>query len=126
MPLLAPVTIATRSCNCPVIKFFLDVFTRVVRIERAPSSHYLFIIAAQLASSPQKGPMSEVTYEIVQHDGGWAYKSDGVFSEPYPTHAAALQAAKLAAAEQKEPGREAVIEFRRREGPVAHRNRSRR
>jgi hypothetical protein len=55
--------------------------------------------------------MSEVTYEIVKHDGGWAYKSDGVFSEPYPTHATALQAAKLAAAEQKVPDREAVIEF---------------
>ena len=25
--------------------------------------------------------MSEVTYEIVQHDGGWAYKANGVFSE---------------------------------------------
>ena len=55
--------------------------------------------------------MSEVTYEIVEHDGGWAYKSQGVFSEPYPTHAAALKAAKLAAAEQKVPGPAAAIEF---------------
>jgi hypothetical protein len=55
--------------------------------------------------------MSEVTYEIVEHDGGWAYKSQGVFSETFPTHAAALQAARLAAAEQKVPGREATIEF---------------
>ena len=29
--------------------------------------------------------MSNVTYEIVEHDGGWAYKVDGVFSEPFPT-----------------------------------------
>jgi hypothetical protein len=35
--------------------------------------------------------MSDVTYEIVEHDGGWAYKVDGVFSEPFPTHAEALQ-----------------------------------
>ena len=55
--------------------------------------------------------MSEVTYEIVQHDGGWAYKSNGVFSEPYPTHAAALKAAQLAAAEQKVPGPTTTIEF---------------
>ena len=34
--------------------------------------------------------MSKVTYEIVEHDGGWAYKVDGVFSEPFPSHAAAL------------------------------------
>ena len=26
--------------------------------------------------------MAQVTYEIVEHDGGWAYKVDGVFSEP--------------------------------------------
>ena len=55
--------------------------------------------------------MSEVTYEIVEHDGGWAYKVNGVFSEPYPTPAGALNAAKLAAAEQKVPGPAATIEF---------------
>ena len=55
--------------------------------------------------------MSQVTYEIVEHDGGWAYKVDGVFSEPYPTHALALQAAQRAAAEQRVPGPAAAIEF---------------
>jgi hypothetical protein len=60
--------------------------------------------------------MSEVTYEIVEHDGGWAYKSQGVFSEPYPTHAAALKAAQTAAAEQKVPGPAAVIEFEDEKG----------
>jgi hypothetical protein len=34
--------------------------------------------------------MLEVTYEIVQHDGGWAYKVNGAFSEPFSTHAEAL------------------------------------
>jgi hypothetical protein len=28
--------------------------------------------------------MAEVTYEIVEHDGGWAYKVDGVFGT-FPT-----------------------------------------
>ena len=60
--------------------------------------------------------MSEVTYEIVEHDGGWAYKVDGVFSEPYPTHAAALKAAQNAATEQKVPGETEVIEFEDEKG----------
>ena len=55
--------------------------------------------------------MSHVTYQIVQHDGGWAYKVDGVFSEPFPTHAAALAAAKTAAEEQRTPGRGESIEY---------------
>ena len=48
-------------------------------------------------SSSQGFPMAEVTYEIVEHDGGWAYKVDGVFSEPFPTHEDALAAAQSAA-----------------------------
>jgi hypothetical protein len=60
--------------------------------------------------------MSEVTYEIVEHDGGWAYKVDGVFSEPYPNHAAALKAARAAAAEQTVPGETAEIQFEDEKG----------
>ncbi len=45
--------------------------------------------------------MPDVIYEIVQHDGGWAYKVDGVFSESFPTHAEALAAAQAAAEEQE-------------------------
>ena len=55
--------------------------------------------------------MSEVTYEIVKHDDGWAYKAGGVFSEPFPTHAAALKAAQAAAAEQRVPGATTVIQY---------------
>jgi hypothetical protein len=55
--------------------------------------------------------MSEVTYEIVEHDGGWAYKVGDVFSEPFPTHAQALKAAQIAAEEQKIPGETEAIEF---------------
>jgi hypothetical protein len=61
-------------------------------------------------------PMSDVTYEIVQHDGGWAYKVDGVFSETFPSHAAALVAAKAAAKEQEVPGDNEVIEYEDEKG----------
>ena len=30
--------------------------------------------------------MSKVIYEIVEHDGGWAYRADGVYSETFPSH----------------------------------------
>jgi Uncharacterized protein conserved in bacteria (DUF2188) len=60
--------------------------------------------------------MPQVTYEIVQHDGGWAYKVDGVFSEPYPSHAAALEAAHTAAAEQRVPGSTQVIQYEDADG----------
>ena len=55
--------------------------------------------------------MSHVTYQIVQHDGGWAYKVDGVFSEPFATHQDALAAARAAAAEQRVPGHTEAIEW---------------
>lgn len=61
-------------------------------------------------------PDSPVTYEIVEHDGGWAYKVDGVFSEPFPTHAAALKAARVAAAEQEVPGQTETIEYEDEQG----------
>jgi hypothetical protein len=60
--------------------------------------------------------MSHLTYKIVQHDGGWAYSVDGVFSEPFPSHAAALTAAKHAAAEQRVPGRTETIEYETSDG----------
>jgi hypothetical protein len=55
--------------------------------------------------------MSNVTYEVVEHDGGWAYKVDGVFSEPFRSRAAALKAAQRAAAEQRVPGHTEDIQF---------------
>jgi Uncharacterized protein conserved in bacteria (DUF2188) len=61
-------------------------------------------------------PMSRVTYRIVEHDGGWAYTVDGVFSESYATHAAALAAARRAAAEQRVPGRTEAIQYETPDG----------
>ena len=53
--------------------------------------------------------MTHVTYEIVQHDGGWAYRVDGVYSETFRTHDAAKAAAKRAAGEQRVAGDTAGI-----------------
>src|SRR5258708_21352269 len=55
--------------------------------------------------------MAHVTYKIIEHDGGWTYTVNGVFSEAFATHAAALAAAKRAAAEQPVPGRTAEIPY---------------
>ena len=55
--------------------------------------------------------MSKITYEIVEHDGGWAYKLDGTYSETFHSHADALAAAKIAAAGQQVAGRTEGIEY---------------
>jgi hypothetical protein len=55
--------------------------------------------------------MAHIHYRIVAHDGGWAYTLDNVFSEPFPSRAAALAAAKRVAAEQHVPGNTTRIEF---------------
>jgi hypothetical protein len=55
--------------------------------------------------------MPHITYRIVHHDGGFAYKVGDVFSEPFPTHAAALAAARDAAREQRTPGSTETIEW---------------
>ena len=55
--------------------------------------------------------MTHVTYQIVRHDEGWAYKANGTFSERFSTHAAALAAARRAAREQRTPGDTHVIEY---------------
>jgi hypothetical protein len=60
--------------------------------------------------------MSQVTYKIVEHDGGWAYTVDGVFSETFSTHAAALAAARRAATEQRVPGRTEAIQYETADG----------
>lgn len=55
--------------------------------------------------------MAKVTYEIVEHDGAWAYRSGGVYSETFPSHDAAFLAAKRAAIEQQRPGESAGIVY---------------
>ena len=60
--------------------------------------------------------MPRVTYEIVEHDGGWAYRVDGVFSETFPTHGLARQAAERAAQEQTVPGETTPISWEDKQG----------
>jgi Uncharacterized protein conserved in bacteria (DUF2188) len=55
--------------------------------------------------------MSHVTYTIVEHDGGWAYKVGDVFSETFTTREAAHAAAARAAQEQRAPGQGGPIEY---------------
>jgi Uncharacterized protein conserved in bacteria (DUF2188) len=81
------------------------------------SSKRTAILRSPLSKKSRRGmhveqlPTSDVTYEIAQHDGGWAYKVNGVFSEAYPTHAEAVAAAQSAAAEQEIPGDAETIEY---------------
>lgn len=60
--------------------------------------------------------MPRVIYEVVEHDGGWAYKVADVFSETFRTHADAVAAAKRAAREQEVPGETATIEYQDAQG----------
>ena len=48
--------------------------------------------------------MSHVTYKVVQHDGGWAYRVEGSYSETFASHEAALKGARRAAGEQRISG----------------------
>ncbi len=60
--------------------------------------------------------MADVTYEIVEHDGGWAYKVAGVFSETFRTRDDAHDAAEIAAKEQRRGGDDEVIEYQDADG----------
>jgi len=56
--------------------------------------------------------MDRIHYRVVEHDGGWAYRLGDVFSEPFPTHDAALARAREVARQQHVPGDEgAMIEY---------------
>jgi hypothetical protein len=52
----------------------------------------------------RESSVTTVVYHIVQHDGGWAYRVNDSFSEPFPTRELAHRAAEAAASEQREPG----------------------
>ena len=60
--------------------------------------------------------MPKLHYKVVPHDGGWAYTLDGVFSETFATHDAALKAARRVAHEQSVPGESTIIEFQTPDG----------
>jgi Uncharacterized protein conserved in bacteria (DUF2188) len=60
--------------------------------------------------------MSKITYEIVEHDGGWAYRADGVYSETFRSHDEAREAAERAAREQVVPGAPTNISYEDKSG----------
>jgi Uncharacterized protein conserved in bacteria (DUF2188) len=60
--------------------------------------------------------MAHVIYDVVEHDGGWAYKVGGTFSETFGTRDEAVQAAKSAAAEQQVAGETQGIEYEDADG----------
>jgi hypothetical protein len=55
--------------------------------------------------------VTHVTYEVVEHENGWAYRVDGVYSETFRTHDEARRAAERAAGEQRVSGEEAGIVY---------------
>ena len=60
--------------------------------------------------------MAHVTYDVVEHDGGFAYKVGDVFSESFPTHQAAHEAAAAAAQRQQVSGTTAAIQYQDSKG----------
>ena len=60
--------------------------------------------------------MTRVIYEIVEHDAGWAYRVNGVFSETFPSHDLAHRAAERAAKEQVVPGNTTGISYEDKDG----------
>ena len=70
--------------------------------------------------------MSHVTYAVVEHDGGWAYKAGDADSETFATREAAHAAAARAAQEQRAPGQPGPIEYEDSSRPVARGRRTRR
>ncbi len=48
--------------------------------------------------------MAKIVYEIIKHDGGWAFKLGDTISQSFLTHDAAYGAAKRVATEQMRPG----------------------
>lgn len=60
--------------------------------------------------------MVKVFYEVVEHDGGYAYRVGDVFSEPFATHEEAHRAAEAAAERQQMGGEDAAIEYQDADG----------
>ena len=64
----------------------------------------------------RKDRMTNIVYEIVEHDGGWAYKLGDVFSETYPSKELATAAANDVAERQQVAGEPEVVQYQDAEG----------
>ena len=60
--------------------------------------------------------MAKLTYTIVEHDGGWAYKVGSTFSETFRSHDAARRAAEAASVEQQVAGTTDGIQYEDAQG----------
>ena len=60
--------------------------------------------------------MTKITYQIVEHDGGWAYRVGETLSETFATHDLARKAAERAASEQVVGGSETGISYEDKAG----------
>lgn len=60
--------------------------------------------------------MAKITYRIVEHDGGWAYRVGDTLSETFPTHDLARKAAERAASEQVVGGNQTGISYEDQQG----------
>ena len=55
--------------------------------------------------------MASVRYTVVEHDGGWAYRVGGIYSETFATREDAHAAADAAAGRQRLAGETTDIEY---------------
>jgi hypothetical protein len=83
---------------------------------RSKTSNPSLLAGASGRKNGETSVMVKVTYEVVQHDGGWAYKLADVYSEAFPSHSDALQAARIVAAEQQVGGEAAEISYQDEKG----------
>ena len=60
--------------------------------------------------------MVKLVYEVVPHDGGWAYRLGGVYSEAFRSHAEALEAVRIVVAEQSVAGEASMISYQGEDG----------
>jgi len=60
--------------------------------------------------------MASITYDIVEHNGGFAYRVGDVFSETFATHHAAREAADAATQRQQLAGDDEQIQYQDADG----------
>ena len=60
--------------------------------------------------------MNKIVYEIIKHDGGWAFKLGDTISETFSNHDAAYAAAKRVAVEQRRPDQTVGISWEDEKG----------
>lgn len=89
---------------------------RAVRRAAEPFTRVPSCLRQDKQNESEEDPRTRITYEIVEHDGGWAYRVGDVFSETFPTHDQAREAAEIAAAEQTSAGADETIEYEDEKG----------